>query len=101
MPNRHCQAWTPAAGRLPVPFNSHDSAALILSGIALAGWFALSVIKAPSAAVAAALVMAGLANLWRQARWAPLRTFAEPLVAILHLAFAFIGIGFLLAGLGV
>lgn len=31
----------------------------------------------------------------------PHRTLAEPLVAILHLAFAFVGIGFLLAGLGV
>lgn len=88
------------AGALPVPFNRHDSIALVLSGAALAGWVALSFIDAARLPVGAALLLAGLANLWRQARWVPQRTLAEPLVAILHLAYAFIGIGFLLAGLG-
>ena len=87
-------------GPLPVPFNRADSAVMIVSGAALAGWFALSVIDVPRPPITTALVVAGLANLWRQARWTPLRTISEPLVAILHLAYAFIGIGFLLAGAG-
>jgi uncharacterized protein involved in response to NO len=87
-------------GLLPVPFNSHDTAALVISGAALAGWFALSFSDAVRLPAGVALLVAGLANFWRQARWAPHRTFAEPLVAILHLAYAFVGIGFLLAGLG-
>jgi uncharacterized protein involved in response to NO len=87
------------AGRQVAPFSRFDSAALILSGMALAGWVALSFIEAFRPPIAGALFFAGFANLWRQVRWGPLRTFAEPLVAVLHLAYSFIGIGFLFAGL--
>ena len=87
-------------GWLPVPFNSYDRFALALSGAALAGWLALFIIEAARLPAGAALLIGGLANLWRQARWTPQRTLAEPLVLILHLAYAFVGIGFLLAGLG-
>ena len=88
-------------GRLPVPFDRYDRFALIVSAVALTGWFALSFMDAVRVPVGVTLVIAALANGWRQARWAPHRTFAEPLVVILHLAYAFVGIGFLLAGLGV
>lgn len=47
------------------------------------------------------MLAAGIANLARQARWQPHRTFAEPLLAILHVAFVFVGFGFTLVGLGV
>jgi uncharacterized protein involved in response to NO len=67
--------------------------------MALAGWVALSFIEAFRPPIAGALFLAGFANLWRQARWAPLHTLADPLVAVLHLAYSFIGIGFLLAAL--
>ena len=89
------------AGPQVAPFSRYDSAALILSGMALAGWVALSFIEAFRPPIAGALFLAGFVNLGRQARWAPLRTLAEPLVAVLHLAYSFIGIGFLLAGLSV
>ena len=44
------------------------------------------------------MLLAGSAQFARQWRWAPFRTFAEPLVTILHLAFLFVPVGFLLLG---
>lgn len=90
---------------LPVPFGPYDAAVMLLSGAALLGWVGLPLIEQAAAwsrpAIAAALIAAGAANLVRQARWTPHRTFAEPLLSILHIAYVFIGLGFLLSGLGV
>jgi uncharacterized protein involved in response to NO len=48
----------------------------------------------PEAAITAvALVLAGLLHLVRLARWAGERTAAEPLVLVLHLAYAFVPVG--------
>lgn len=91
-------------GRLPPAFGAYDAAVMLLSGVALLGWLGLPLVDAEPWArpvVAAALLAAAVANFVRQARWLPHRTFAEPLLAILHVAFAFIGLGFLLSGLGV
>ena len=92
------------AGTLPAPFGPFDAAVMLLSGVALLGWVSLPLIETTAwsrPATAAALIAAGAANLVRQARWTPHRTFAEPLLAILHVAYAFVGLGFLLSGLGV
>ena len=45
------------------------------------------------------LIAAGLLNVARLARWAGDRAAGDPLVAILHFAFLFVPIGFVLSGL--
>jgi uncharacterized protein involved in response to NO len=76
-----------AAGRL-------DTAALAASGLALAAW-----VLAPDAAVTGlACLVAGALTLVRLARWAGWHTRAEPLLAVLHVAYAFVPAGFLLTG---
>ena len=91
-------------GPLPRAFGRFDFAVMLLSGAALLAWAGLPLFEgAPWARplVGAIMLMAAVANILRQARWVPHRTFAEPLLAILHIAFGFVGLGFLLSGLGV
>jgi len=82
-------------GRLPQTFARFDALCLGVSVPALAGW----VVAPENIWVGAALVVAGLLNFVRLARWAGERTGGECLVAILHVAFAFIPLGFILSGL--
>jgi uncharacterized protein involved in response to NO len=85
------------AGRLPTPFDRFDAAIMGASVIALASWVVL-----PDAQVTAILaVLAGVLNIARLMRWAGERTGAEPLVLILHIAYAFVPIGFLLLALAI
>lgn len=94
----------PVGDVLPTSFNRGDVVSMLLSAAALIAWVFLPLYDEVPWSVSAAggaLVAAGIANLVRQARWAPQRTFAEPLLAILHVAYAFVGIGFVLTGLGV
>lgn len=44
------------------------------------------------------MIVAGIANAVRLARWAGDRTFRDPLVLVLHAAFLFVPLGFVLAG---
>jgi len=85
------------AGRLPVPFNRFDIAVMVTSGLALASWVIVphSMLTALLACVAFGL------NGARLVRWAGERTAAEPLVLILHLAYAFVPIGFLLLAMSI
>ncbi|MGE0767492.1 MAG: NnrS family protein [Hyphomicrobiaceae bacterium] len=84
-------------GRLPSPFGRFDEAAMVVSGITLATWAA-----EPQHRITATLaVVAALVNAGRVGRWAGYRTVAEPLVLILHAAFAFVPIGFALVALGI
>jgi uncharacterized protein involved in response to NO len=66
------------------------------SGTTLTVWIAASAnrVRAGLALVAAAF------DALRLARWAGERTGAEPLVTVLHIAFAFIPLGFVLVALG-
>ena len=83
-------------GRLPAQFGRFDVVVMIVSGTALAGW-----VGAPHATLTAILAFAaGLLNVMRLARWAGELTFAESLVLILHVAYAFVPIGFFLLALG-
>ena len=83
------------AGRLPVPFGRFDAAIVIASGFAMISW----IIAPEHTATAVFLTVAALLNLTRLTRWAGERTAAEPLVLILHIAYAFVPAGFaLLAG---
>lgn len=82
-------------GRLPVPFNRFDAATIIVSALALLAWTCFP----DSAASGVALLGAALLNIARLYRWAGDRTWRDPLVLVLHVAYAFVPLGFLLAGL--
>ena len=91
------QNWTTARGIKPgpTPFNRFDAGVLALTAVALASWVA-----APWAAVTGGLMtLAGAANLARLARWRGWLARREPLVWILHLGYAWVGIGLILLGL--
>jgi uncharacterized protein involved in response to NO len=82
-------------GRLPTPFGRFDVASLALAGGALVLW-----IGAPATHItAAALIAAGLVQAVRLARWAGDRTLRDRLVLVLHAAYAFVPLGFVLTGL--
>jgi uncharacterized protein involved in response to NO len=82
-------------GRLPQPFGRFDVTALVLAGAALGLWLVM-----PTAHVtAAAAAVAAASQFWRLSRWAGERTASEPLVLILHAAYAFVPIGFALLAL--
>ncbi len=84
------------AGRLPAPFGRLDVATVVVSAGALVLWTAL-----PSGRLTAAgLLAGGILQLVRLARWAGDRAYREPLVVVLHIAYAFVAIGFLLTGAG-
>jgi len=83
------------SGRLPVPpMQTFDKLSLLALLTALLAW-----VIAPSHAVSGlALLLAGLIHLVRLARWTGERTFAEPLVTVLHVAYAFLPLGALALG---
>ncbi len=80
--------------RLPVAFNRADGVVLGLTGLAL-----LAFVFAPYGSITASLCLAaGLANLWRVARWQGWQTRPEPLVWVLHAAYVLLALGFLCVG---
>ena len=83
--------------QLPASFGQIDRVALALLVAAAALWVALP----ESRAAGAMLTVAGLATLVRLARWRGVATGAEPLVAVLHLGYAWLGAGLVLHGLGI
>lgn len=79
---------------LPVPFQRADGIVLMLTGTALAAF-----VLAPDGAGTGALcIIAGLANFWRMARWQGQQTGREPLLWVLHVAYAMLALGFLGVG---
>ncbi len=79
------------ATRFPVPMNRYDIACLLLAAVALAGWVA-----APEHPVTALLaVIAAAAHAARLWRWRGWTVLAEPLLSVLHAAYAFVPLGFL------
>jgi uncharacterized protein involved in response to NO len=81
-------------GRLPAPFNRFDASVIAASAAAVVLWIVIP----QSPATGAALMIAGLLQSTRLARWAGDRTTRERLVLILHLGYAFIPLGLLLLG---
>jgi uncharacterized protein involved in response to NO len=82
-------------GRLPISFGRYDLITVAASALALASWVAL-----PSAIWSGALLIAaGMLHIVRLARWAGDRTLREPLVLVLHVAYAFVPAGFVLTGI--
>lgn len=81
------------AGRMPVPFNRFDALTMAVSSVAMIAWIAAPVGRG----TAALLALGGCLHLVRLVRWAGERTYRDPLVLILHLAYAFVPTGFFLS----
>jgi uncharacterized protein involved in response to NO len=80
-------------GRLPAPFAKFDVAIVILSAAALLVW----VVRQDGWFIGILLALIGVLHVIRLGRWAGDRTSGERLVLILHVGYAFIPAGFLLA----
>jgi uncharacterized protein involved in response to NO len=81
-------------GRLPAAFSRFDAVSLLLAASALVAWVAAP--RHPASG--ALLILAGVVQFWRLARWAGDRTLADRLVLVLHVGYAFVPLGFLLIG---
>ncbi|QPC92955.1 NnrS family protein [Mesorhizobium sp. INR15] len=76
-------------GRLPAPFDRFDIASLAISAVALGAWS-----FAPDNSVSGMLMaVAAICQTCRLSRWAGERTLRDPLVLVLHLAYAFVPVG--------
>lgn len=84
-----------APGRLPAPFDRFDVGCLAVSAASLVAWVAVP----DAAATGGALIVAAALNAARLARWAGERTSSDRLVLVLHVAYAFVPLGFLMVGL--
>ncbi|MAC76449.1 MAG: short-chain dehydrogenase [Rhodobacteraceae bacterium] len=71
------------------PMQPFDKAALVLLALALVLWVAWPL----GALTGVALALVGVLHAVRLARWAGHRTFAEPLVMVLHAGYAFVPLG--------
>ena len=81
-------------GRVPQPFARFDAVALMASVVTLVCW-----ILFPQHTVTGVLLMsAGFLQVARLSRWAGDRTLADRLVLVLHVAYVFVPLGFLLVG---
>lgn len=76
----------------PAPFGPFDIGVLALTGITLLLW----VIEPGLAMVPWASLVTGAAVLLRLARWRGMPALRDPLLAVLHLGYAWVGVGFLL-----
>lgn len=83
------------ATKLPVQFCQEDKIILLLTALSLIFW----ALMPDNKWVATLAIVAGVANLRRLYRWRGWETWRDPLVAILHIAFLFVPIGFLAIGL--
>lgn len=81
-------------GAAPTLHGVIDRVALALLHIGLLGW-ALFPTSKPAGAI---LIAAAALNLWRLARWRGFATAGEPLLAILHLGYAWLVLGAALLG---
>jgi uncharacterized protein involved in response to NO len=82
-------------GPMPSPFGRFDAATMAMTVLVLALWVAR-----PLATLTGVLLLAvGVMHIFRLMRWAGYRTFADRLVLILHIAYAFIPAGFILSAL--
>ncbi|WP_407051473.1 NnrS family protein [Methyloraptor flagellatus] len=79
-------------GRLPVTPNRFDIVATLVAVVSIAAWIALP----QAASTAALLALSAALQAIRFARWAGDRTWRDRLVLILHVAYAFVPLGFAL-----
>jgi uncharacterized protein involved in response to NO len=88
------QGWTK---RLPGQPARFDQLVLAASGVAMFAWL----IGPAAAATGAMLVLAGLLQVVRLARWRGWRTVSDPLVLVLHVGYLWVPVGLLLLGASV
>ncbi len=90
--------WLAARGepRLPAPFSRFDSAALAIGAVALLSWAYIQQGWFP----AILLALSGVLHTFRLARWCSARTWPSPLLLMLHVAYAFVPAGMLVAAGG-
>lgn len=81
-------------GRLPQPFGRLDMVTIAFSAVALGAW----VILHDHPAAGGLLMIAGALHIVRLGRWAGDRTLADRLVLVLHVAYAFVPVGFIFIG---
>lgn len=81
--------------RLPAPFGRFDAIAIAIGALALCTWILIA--DQPFAGMAPG--PAALAHGVRLARWAGERSVRDRLVLVLHVAYAFVPLGFALAAL--
>jgi uncharacterized protein involved in response to NO len=84
-----------APGSTPAVHERRDKVAMGLTAATVIGW----ILPLPPAAFAGIAFAAGCAVLLRLAGWQPQRTVRVPLLWILHLSYAWIGIGFFMLAL--
>lgn len=92
--------WLRARGEtgLPPSFGRYDLVMVTTSAVGLLLWVGAGRLS-PSGVTGAVLLVSAALHLLRQSRWRPQRTLRNPLVAVLHVAYAFLPVGFALAGL--
>lgn len=82
-------------GPMPVPFSRFDGIAVLLGALALVAWIAR-----PAGMLTGVLcLIAGLFHFARLVRWAGYRTWPNRILVILHIGYAFVPLGFVLAGM--
>lgn len=79
---------------LPAPFGLLDKLVLGAWAVTLTAW-----LTAPAHVAAVLFLVAGFLHVARMLRWQGHRTFAEPLVTVLHAGYAWLGVGAVLYGL--
>ncbi len=84
-----------APGRMPAPFGRFDAATVGVSALVLLFWVARPLDRMTGGL----LLLCGGLHFVRLLRWSGYRTFADRLVLILHVAYAFIPVGFILMAL--
>ncbi|ESR23430.1 NnrS family protein [Lutibaculum baratangense] len=80
--------------RLPKTFDRVDAASIMVAAVALALW----VLEPFAEGTGLALLAAGALAFARLLRWRGLATQSEPLLAVLHVAFLTVPLGFVLVG---
>jgi uncharacterized protein involved in response to NO len=78
--------------QLPRPFGKVD----LVASLTLPGFAILSLIQVSEPLLVASALIAAFFQIWRLLRWQGFRTFADPLVWMMHLAYAWIPLGILL-----
>src|SRR4051794_41016653 len=84
-----------APGPMPSPFGRFDVATIAFSALVLACWTAWPLDRTTGGL----LLACGAMHLVRLVRWTGYRTFTDRLVLILHVAYAFVPVGFILSAL--
>lgn len=85
------------ADKSPAPPNKFDKGILLFCGFGLLSW-----VMAPTfIGSAIVLMLAGLGQLIRLSRWRGMASVSESIIFVLHVGYAWIGLGLLLLGLSI